>query len=485
MTPLIKILAGVVPGVALLSLSILLFWWRRRRQQPRPQQQLISSANAAGLAVPSPSQDGFQSAIDKFRNRSNKNSLHFQQLNPKQNIQQQQQQQEEVPPHFSWDAHPRLISEVVDHGWSQFVFADRSSVPRSSPLWSLCASCDSGWPQESQQISWEVQANTSEFMQTARISPLRTKKTASSSTNSSPLFPIDSSATSCTRMSLPLPGPPLIGSSFPQEAYFEISITQLQPPNQPSGPRRRLKDGDASDGDDDRLKLIDQNPSKVHSDGRIESNYSPTTTEVKPNKPLICLGLTRGGSTETRLIPGTYPGSIGFQSNGSVYLDGLHLVSESNKTEWATVDKVIGCGFSPSRKKVYFTIDSELVHVIRCNSEVYKSPLYPILASNSDVTIVVNLGQVAFKYVPANSHRTANPCFLQSSPSYSCHSVGAYEDSREFFSVGMQDAECSDYAAANGKSNSKGSTKSSKRIKYNWDEESVNLDVDKTLICLK
>lgn len=112
-------------------------------------------------------------------------------------------------------------------------------------------------------------------------------------------------------------------------------------------------------------------------------------------------------------MPGTFLGSIGFHSDGSVYLDGRKLVFESEKAEWADVNRVIGCGFAPRKKKVFFTVDSQLVHAIRCSSDAYSSPLYPVLAADADAMILVNLGQAPFKYAPANVTRVQNPCFLR------------------------------------------------------------------------
>ena len=117
---------------------------------------------------------------------------------------------------------------------------------------------------------------------------------------------------------------------------------------------------------------------------------------------------------------------------------GVKLVFESEREEWGRADTVIGCGYNPSQKKVFFTVDSQLVHEIHCKSEEFGTPLYPTLAANSDITVVVNLGQCAFKYAQANLQRTPNPCFigpLANSP------VLGYEDSRELFSMGRIDAQ--------------------------------------------
>lgn len=107
------------------------------------------------------------------------------------------------------------------------------------------------------------------------------------------------------------------------------------------------------------------------------------------------------------------------------------------------MDKVIGCGYDPRQKKVFFTIDSELVHVIHCKSEEFGSPLYPTIAANVDVLVLVNFGQSAFTYTAANANRTSNPCFIgpvvNSSPAAAA-ALG-YEDSKELFSMGRIDSQ--------------------------------------------
>lgn len=109
----------------------------------------------------------------------------------------------------------------------------------------------------------------------------------------------------------------------------------------------------------------------------------------------------------------------------------------SEKTEWGRTEKVIGVGFEPKQKRVFFTVDSEVIHVVNSKTEEFGTPLYPTLAANSEVSVVVNLGQSPFKYGPANSHRTPNPCFMANSPAAT---IG-YEDSKELFSMGRIDSQ--------------------------------------------
>jgi len=118
----------------------------------------------------------------------------------------------------------------------------------------------------------------------------------------------------------------------------------------------------------------------------------------------------------------------------------MKLSLESEKEDWSQVGKVIGCGFNPVQKKVFFTVDSEIIHVIHCKSEDFGMPLYPVLTANINATILVNLGQSSFSFAPANDQRTPNPCFIGPIVDSSASTLG-YEDSRELFSIGRIDVE--------------------------------------------
>lgn len=146
---------------------------------------------------------------------------------------------------------------------------------------------------------------------------------------------------------------------------------------------------------------------------------------------------------------------------------------ESEAAQWNGVNKVIGLGYNPSKQMVFLTIDSELVRVIHCNSDIYKHPLYPVISANTEVMVLINLGQSAFKYAPANARRTTNPCFIRSSPDVTVSTIaGNYEDSRELFSVGRLESDWYDIMM---KSKNKGSTKTSVG---NGDESIADADSD-------
>lgn len=138
------------------------------------------------------------------------------------------------------------------------------------------------------------------------------------------------------------------------------------------------------------------------------------------------------------------------------------LVFESESAEWAAVNKVIGCGFEPSNNKVFFTVDSQISHVIRCNSEAYSSPLFPFLAANVEAKLLVNLGQAPFKYAPANATRTSNPCFFRPlrGEEGGDQKIGFVVDSRELFSVARIETE---WAVHGGRRKNQNSSMSSKK----------------------
>ncbi|KAL1220339.1 hypothetical protein V5N11_005965 [Cardamine amara subsp. amara] len=146
----------------------------------------------------------------------------------------------------------------------------------------------------------------------------------------------------------------------------------------------------------------------------------------------------------------------------------MKFVCESEKHEWAKENKVVGCGYDPRKKKVYFTVNSHLVHVINCKADEFGTPLYPTLASNTEATILVNLGQFQFYYGPANGQRTPNPC---------AGAVAGLEDSKELFSIGRLDSHyLSNFFINRGNSDEIASGRTivgySHRRKLDYDEES-------------
>ncbi|OIW14886.1 hypothetical protein TanjilG_30605 [Lupinus angustifolius] len=350
---------------------------------------------------------------------------------------------------FSWVDHPYLAADAVENGWSRFSFTTYDSyipsVSKRSRLLGVCAAqapVSGYYGRESEaEISWEIYQGSSEFMQKVRMN-YGLKKSHQSKNNTS-FMNVDS----VIRTVLPLPGPALGNYAFPQEAYFEITILDSCVDEYESvgksreGEKTKLlliqgKSNSKENSDDMVHVTSNNNNNKINSseEMKVESKESRKSESV-----MFSLGLTSGDSVPLR-VPGSYPGSIGFNSNGSVYLDGMKLVFESEKPEWVGTDRVIGCGFDPRQKRVFFTLDSELVHVIHCHQEEFGTPLYPTMAANINIMVLVNFGQSAFKYAPANAQRTPNPCFTAPLVNSPAATLGD-DDSKELFSMRRIDSQ--------------------------------------------
>uniref|UniRef100_A0A2P2J9I1 SPRY domain-containing protein n=1 Tax=Rhizophora mucronata TaxID=61149 RepID=A0A2P2J9I1_RHIMU len=337
---------------------------------------------------------------------------------------------------FNWADHPSLITDAVENGWSRFAFRGymSSSPSTRSSLLGLCAAGDYYGNKAEPEISWEVCQGSADFVQKIRLNPGLKKVNVNSA---------GVSAASVIRTALPLPGPPLGNSAFPQEAYFEITILYCHGCCDDHESAAKAKEGE-------KTKLIPESSNlggnsseslrlagSGHRINKIEELKLSDKDDGKDKALTVSLGLTTGGPLPSK-PPGRYPGSIGFHSNGSVYLDGVKIVFETEKAEWAKTDRVIGCGFDPRQTKVFFTVDSELIHVVHCKSQEFGTPLYPTIAANNDIIVLVNFGQSAFSYAPANSQRTPNPCFI--GPLANSPALG-YEDSTELFSMGRIDSQ--------------------------------------------
>ncbi|XP_042506487.1 uncharacterized protein LOC122082782 [Macadamia integrifolia] len=96
----------------------------------------------------------------------------------------------------------------------------------------------------------------------------------------------------------------------------------------------------------------------INSSARFQELKLRSKEGERQDEPVMWSVGFSGGGYPPRKLPGIYPGSIGFNSNGSVYLDGIKLVFEAEIAELESRDKVVGCGFDPSQKKVFFTVDS-------------------------------------------------------------------------------------------------------------------------------
>ncbi|KAL2242103.1 uncharacterized protein LOC105159281 [Sesamum indicum] len=348
-------------------------------------------------------------------------------------------------PFFSWADHPSLVTDAVENGWPRFAFTTLLSSPSVKSARSLVGVCAGGSALHGNGINvgigWEVCEGSADYMQKIRLNP-GLKKVI---TTLNPSM----GAVSVIRTALPLPGPQLGNASFPQEAYFEITIL---PVNEDINDQLTVDKAENAKSEGKEIRLIgeeynvENNPESLRYETSSHSRMD-NIEEVKPGGKQevgkyetvsLSVGLTGGGPLPLK-FPGSYPGSIGFNSSGSVYLNGTKLMLESEKGEWGRAEKVIGCGYNPAQKKVLFTVDSQLVHEIHCKTEEFGSPLYPTLAANADVVVVVNLGQSPFKFAPGNLQRTPNPCFIR--PQQPTSPALGYEDSKELFSMGRIDSQ--------------------------------------------
>lgn len=227
---------------------------------------------------------------------------------------------------FNWGDHPSMAADAVENGWSRFAFSGYKtytpSPSKRSSLLGVCAA-QGGTERERESeatISWEVSRGSAEFMQKVRLNPgikISQQNNINNNNNAS------LNVASIIRTTLPLPGPPLGTCAFPQEAYFEITILYSR------GDEYELV---GKSGEGEKAKLLVQgnsNSGKGNSEALVHVTSVNGGNKInnvegeggKGESVMFSLGLTAGGSVPLR-IPGSYPGSVGFNSNGSLYLDG-------------------------------------------------------------------------------------------------------------------------------------------------------------------
>ncbi|KAH9297274.1 hypothetical protein KI387_028956 [Taxus chinensis] len=331
---------------------------------------------------------------------------------------------------FKWNENPSLISEAVEHGWALFGFTKTFGATSPSNFYGPYDSFSHGEGVEP-EISWEMGPGV-DYLQKIRLNPGLPSKE-----NTNFHVPVQSVQTA-----FPLPGPPLGALSFPQEAYFEITILAENVEHIASlGLSKRFEE-------DEEVKLISQSFNSEDHLQHISSEMTPTNSSRKykvgvaaKKSPgsnskgldnhfqlngmdpasipkVISLGLAVGGTALHRLT-GCEPGSVGFHSTGLVFLNGMAQLDDeekqhkpaSTKRVWDAINTVIGCGFDPAKRRVFFTLNGDEVYSLICNSDDFSHPLYPTIAANYDVTLLINFGQSPFEYLLGNDQRVADPCF--------------------------------------------------------------------------
>ncbi|KAG8060308.1 hypothetical protein GUJ93_ZPchr0002g26067 [Zizania palustris] len=458
----VKLLLSVVlPAAALIAVAFFVYC---RRRSPRNAQPELPETVAGGGGVDggagedAAASPGLGKLNIRYNTTTGRVGLQFQQLHHhhhRHHAHVEVRHRGVQQGAFQWADHPLLVTEAAENGWGQFVFSvapPRTRSAASSPLWGLCSACDSGTSRDMAEADWEVPAGSSERMQAVRLNPVAAATTSASTKKWLPgsiLSPLrgdqdagNNNALCLVRMSLPLPGPPLAGAPFSQDAYFEITIIYLntrRPEWSASRTSRRGRDGS---GESDRIKLIRFAPDTANAIQEARATTKVDDYQDKQRQTVMSMGLDAESAVSSQpSLAGTYASSIGFHSNGAVYLDGMKLVYELEKSSWAGVDKVVGCGFEPAKRKVFFTLDGQLVHAVSCNADAFSSPLYPVLASSFDVMALVNLGQGKFRYAPANARRTSNPCFVPTAGEGRSGLMGLdFDDSSDLFSMGRVDS---------------------------------------------
>lgn len=250
-------------------------------------------------------------------------------------------------PLFNWSDNPSLVTDAVENGWSRFAFTTYTSSPSIRSARSLLGVCGTGGDQTIDtevDISWEVCQGSADFMQKIRLNS--GLKKINSTTN------YDSSV-SVIKTALPLPGP-LLGnsSSFPQEAYFEITVLScgggeddyefVKEEGKVEGDKIKLiQEGFNAKANSESLVHVSSCSSYGFGQGNSNNNNSLKVEELKiiikedekrgneDGVVMLSVGLTGGGSLPLK-IPGGYPGSVGFNSNGSVFLDGMYVLFSLN-----------------------------------------------------------------------------------------------------------------------------------------------------------
>ncbi|XP_031479580.1 uncharacterized protein LOC116250210 [Nymphaea colorata] len=324
---------------------------------------------------------------------------------------------------FDWTDHPPLVSAAVENGWAGFAFTVVSdSVARRGA-----------------ETGWEIGPGSKDLMQRVNFNP---------GVKDGVRLLVS------LRTVLPLPGPALGPLSFPREAYWEVTVLS-----------RRKTEGRRRDApiDGERTGLMYEAGVKSRSDNgeRIAKRMNSRRPggDDDDDGDVVWLGMAVG-SAQGFGFPGGIAGSVGFSTAGAVYLDGKLCCEDRGekvypdtckKPVWGEPNSVVGCGFDPSRRQVFFTVDSVLMRNINCESDVFSSPLYPTIAANFNASLLVNLGQSPFKYGPANSNRTADPCFYRPGGGAAAGSQASsiarvspnpgIEDSGELFSMGRIDSE--------------------------------------------
>lgn len=366
---------------------------------------------------------------------------------------------------FDWSEQPALVADAVEHGWNAFAFTFTcSTCPVSTNFWDMCTPCAHKHECEP-KIAWEM-GSGSDYMQRLWMNPGRVPRKENTM-----------ALVQALQAALPLPGPPLGSRSFPQEGYFEVTILAEGCEYNAEGSHNSLVESNDAKLISKRLlagknldsELLSSFSTQVEESGEhissketgkssklgqslhnltshVEfSKFSGKETSSQDNLQIIAVGVAAGGAPPFRL-PGFDIGSAGFHSSGRVFINGaLHAEQEAkvsaSKRSWGMVNTTVGCGFDPHLKKIFFTVDGQCVYELVTSSSEFGKPLYPTVAANYDVTVLINFGQSPFEYALANADRVLDPCFRRPYSRSSKSNGSMIEDSGDLFSMGRVDSQ--------------------------------------------
>ncbi|PKC12201.1 hypothetical protein RhiirA5_373277 [Rhizophagus irregularis] len=111
-------------------------------------------------------------------------------------------------------------------------------------------------------------------------------------------------------------------------------------------------------------------------------------------------------------LPGCNTDSIGFHSDEGRIFRNEKYTGSTYAEKWGKVNDVIGCGYYPNNRQVFFTINGENLGI--AYTGLLHNILYPTIGSNGHCILKVNFGP-EFEYKEANIMSVASKKLLNAS----------------------------------------------------------------------
>ncbi|GBC24937.2 concanavalin A-like lectin/glucanase domain-containing protein [Rhizophagus irregularis DAOM 181602=DAOM 197198] len=142
-------------------------------------------------------------------------------------------------------------------------------------------------------------------------------------------------------------------------------------------------------------------------------HYYEITILSNPNndETIIAIGLAPKNFPTNRL-PGCNTDSIGFHSDEGRIFRNEKYTGSTYAEKWGKVNDVIGCGYYPNNRQVFFTINGENLGI--AYTGLLHNILYPTIGSNGHCILKVNFGP-EFEYKEANIMSVASKKLLNAS----------------------------------------------------------------------